>query len=74
MAKKKAGHKAAEKKIRGTPPRTILVRVERKKKPPTTKDVELAIKKALDTQPTDFFKKTDVVIILSVEEGGRQPR
>ena len=40
------------------------------KKPPTIKDVEQAIKKALATQPTDLFRSRKTVTIVVEDEGG----
>lgn len=66
MAKKKSRKKPAEKKRPA--PRKIFIEVGKNKKP-TVDDVELAIKKKLATQPTDFFKNTDTVIIVIEDEG-----
>jgi hypothetical protein len=41
------------------------------KKPPTIKDVEQAIKKALAFQPTDLFRSRKTVTIVVEDEGGR---
>lgn len=48
-------------------PRAIKIEIQKpgKKK----KDVELAIQKALDTEPTDLFRSSDTLIILIEEEG-----
>jgi hypothetical protein len=42
------------------------------KKPPTIKDVEQAIKKALASQPTDLFRSRKTVTIVVEDEGGHR--
>jgi hypothetical protein len=37
----------------------------------TSRDVELAIKKKLATEPTDLFRRNDTVIIVVEQFGGR---
>lgn len=37
----------------------------------TSRDVELAIKKKLATQPTDLFRRNDTVVIVVEQFGGR---
>lgn len=63
---KKSSKKAPKRKRPA--PRRILIEVG-KEKPPTLEDVELAIKEKLATQPTDFFRNTDTVIITIEDEG-----
>ena len=42
------------------------------KKPPTIKDVEQAIKKALASQPTELFRSRKTVTIVVEDEGGHR--
>jgi len=67
--RKKSGKKAPKRKRPA--PRRILIEVG-KEKPPTLEDIELAIKEKLATQPTDFFRNTDTVIIILEDIGSHR--
>ena len=62
--------KARSKTKKAGPPR-IQVEVGQNK-PPTIKDVEQAIEKALASQPTDLFRSRKKVTIVVEDEGGHR--
>lgn len=66
--RKKSKKTVPEKKQRR--PSFIWIEVEKSTKP-TLRDVELAINKKLAAHPTDLFRDTQTVVIVSQHEGGR---
>jgi hypothetical protein len=46
-------------------PRTLRIKIKKR----GIKDVELAIKKKLDAEPTDLFRNSDTLIIVLEDEG-----
>lgn len=69
--KKKSNKTVPKKKDRR--PSFVWVEVEKNTKP-TLKDIELAINKKLAVHPTDLFRDTQTVVIVTQHEGGRYRR
>jgi hypothetical protein len=57
--------KRKPRRAREQEPRALRIKIKRR----GIKDVELAIKKKLDAEPTDLFRNSDTLIIVLEDEG-----